>query len=331
MHITVILCTYDRSESLAKTLNSVAASSLPDSVQWEVLVVDNNSSDRTREVVDEASRQHPGRIRYLFEPRQGKSLALNSAIREAQGDVLAFVDDDVTVEPTWLRSLTAPLASGKWAGVAGRILPPAPFSPPSWFWNKDPYPLGGALFAHFDLGDEPRELDRPPYGANMAFRHEMFEKHGCFRTDLGPRPGCAIRNEDTEFGRRLLRAGERLQYEPSAIVYHVVPQHRLNKKYFLDWWFEYGRAEICELGRKPDVWGIPRRYPSIVKLIATVLLVRSVRWLLSVNPQRRFFWKTRIWTAAGQIVEIYRQWHDKEREGQGPQKIEILQAEPSKK
>src|SRR5215471_9795294 len=98
MRITVILCTYNRCESLSTALESVAVSQLPPSISWEVLIVDNNSSDRTREVVEEFSHRYPGRFRYAFEPRQGKSYALNVGVREAKGDVLAFMDDDVTVE-----------------------------------------------------------------------------------------------------------------------------------------------------------------------------------------------------------------------------------------
>ena len=90
MKTTVILCTYNRCESLAKVLASAACLELPKSVDWEVLVVDNNSSDGTGEVVEEFCRRYPGRFRYLFEPRQGKSHALNAGIREAHGDVIAL-------------------------------------------------------------------------------------------------------------------------------------------------------------------------------------------------------------------------------------------------
>ena len=89
---------------------------------------------------------------------------------------------------------------------------------------------------------EPIELDQPPFGTNMAFQKKMFEKHGGFRLDLGPRPGSELRNEDTEFGRRLLAAGERLRYEPSAKVYHRVPEERLTTGYFLKFCFDHGRA-----------------------------------------------------------------------------------------
>ena len=78
MDVTVIICSYNRCQSLAKTLESVAASTFTDGREWEVLVIDNNSKDRTREVAEEFCRRYPEHFRYLFEPRQGKSNALPS-------------------------------------------------------------------------------------------------------------------------------------------------------------------------------------------------------------------------------------------------------------
>ena len=105
MSITVILCTYNRCQSLTKALQSVALSRLPASMDWDVLVVDNNSGDRTKEVVEEFSSRYPSRFRYLFERKQGKSNALNTGIRESNSEILAFTDDDVIVEPAWLMNL----------------------------------------------------------------------------------------------------------------------------------------------------------------------------------------------------------------------------------
>jgi glycosyltransferase involved in cell wall biosynthesis len=300
MNITVILCTYNRCRSLLKTLDSVAASTLPDSVRWEVLVVDNNSSDQTPEVVEEFCQQHRGRFRYIFERRQGKSHALNTGIQEARGDVFAFMDDDVTVDPDWLQNLTASLQGDEWAGAGGRILPEGNFSPPRWLALNGPYAMRGALVL-FDLGGRPGRLDCAPWGTNMAFRRVMFEKYGGFRTDLGPRPGSEIRNEDTEFGRRLMARGEHLWYAPSAVVYHAVPENRIKKKFFLQWWFDHGRADIREDSKRCDSWhlGIPHAIRGMLSV--------TLRWLLALSSQRRFYFKTQIWLAAGQIVEAYRQ------------------------
>lgn len=119
MNITVVLCTHNRCEALAKALRSVAMSKVPESLGWEVLVVDNNSDDQTRNVVDEYCTEFPGRFRYLFESQPGKSHALNSGIEAARGQLLAFMDDDIIVELMWLQNLTARLHDRKWAGCGG--------------------------------------------------------------------------------------------------------------------------------------------------------------------------------------------------------------------
>lgn len=305
--ITVILCTYNRSRSLARALKSVAHSTLPESVEWEVLIVDNNSSDDTRNVAEEFCKRDPEHFRYMFERQQGKSFALNAAIRQAQGDVLAFMDDDVTVEPMWLCNLASSLDGGPWGGAGGRILPDREFPPPAWLPLQGPYNMGGML-ALFDFGEDAKVLDTPPFGTNMAYRKEMFQKHGGFRTDLGPCPGSEIRNEDTEFGRRLIAAGERIRYEPSAVVYHAMPANRLTKKYFLAYWFDCGRATIREVPQRPDVYGIPRRFLTLFKHLFVLAPSKTLQWLVAFGAQARFYRKCWVWYTAGEILEIYRRW-----------------------
>ena len=297
MKITVILCTYNRASSIGKALESVLASILAPGLDWEILVVDNNSKDGTFAVVNEFCLRHPGRLRYLFETRQGLSNARNAGIREARGEVIAFMDDDVTVEPTWLQNLTAHLHDGAWAGAGGRVLAPEDFTPPDWLTLDGGVMDSSGVLALFDLGDVPGELKRPPFGTNMAYRKGMFEKYGGFRPDLGRCGDSLLSNEDTEFGERLLAAGERLRYEPEAIVHHPVAKERLNKDYFLAWWFAQGRAMFRQTGLRPHVWGIPRHYISI--------LSRTFRWMFSLDSKRRFYWKTRIWAGAGEFCEIH--------------------------
>jgi len=300
MKVTVVLCTYNRCKSLATALESVAASQMPSSTSWEVLVVDNNSRDGTRDVVDEFSRRYPGRFRYMFEPRQGKSNALNAGIRQANGDVLAFMDDDVTVDPCWLSKLTVPLESGPWSGAGGRVIPLWRTGRPKWL------PESGDILAplvSFNPGESPGILSEAPFGTNMAFRKEVFERYGDFRTDLGPRPDNEIRSEDTEFGKRVMGGGEQLYYEPSAIVYHPVTPERLNKKYLLRWWFDKGRADVLEYGKHHDgtflLAGVPLH---LYKRIAAW----SVRWAIALEPCRRFNCKRSVWSLAGQITERHR-------------------------
>jgi len=296
--VTVVVCTFNRSNLLHKALQSIAQSSMPESLRWEVLIVDNNSTDQTREVFNEFCGKYPGRFRYVFEPRPGLSQARNAGVREARGSILAFTDDDVSVEPEWLHNLTSILIDSSWSGSGGRVLPEHTFSPPPWLALDGPRSLLGALCCYRDPGDTGGEFKEPPYGANMAFRREMFDKYGLFRTDLGHGPNNKVGFEDLEFGHRLMAGGQRLAYVPSAIVYHYVDESRARKDYFLTWWFDFGQGHVRESRMNLGFW---RSLKILARTVGSTLL-----WLPSFNPQRRFYRKCRVWYGAGRIVEIYR-------------------------
>ncbi len=306
MKITIILCTYNRCESLAKTLESLCASRFPVLVEWEVLVVDNNSSDQTREVVADFCRRYPGRFRYLFEAQQGLSYARNAGIRESQGEIVAFTDDDIIVEPDWIWNLTSALHVGEWAGAGGRIIPVWLEPPPRWLPTDDLSALGP--FGAFDLGAEAGPLSRPPYGGNMAFRREAFEKHGDFRSDLG-RSGSNLQGrEDLEFANRLLARGERLRYESDAVVRHMIPESRTRASYVLRWWYWYGRSEIAESGPPNANW--------VIKGVPLYLLHRLVRWtlqsMISIEARLRFSCLCKVFYIVGIAAGCY-QWEQLQR------------------
>jgi glucosyl-dolichyl phosphate glucuronosyltransferase len=301
MLITAIVCTHNRCQALAKALQSIAASVVPKGVEWEVLVVDNNSTDQTRGAVDDCSQRYPGRFRYLFEPLQGLSFARNAGVREARGEIVAFTDDDVVVEPTWLWALTEALQGGEWAGTGGRIVPLWDRPLPRWL-SLEGVLLSGPFVA-LDLGPEPAPMMQAPVGANMAFRREAFERFGLFRTDLGrvgegPQGAC----EDAEFGKRLLVVGARLRYEPSAVVYHPVPANRLDKHYLHSWYFSHGYSEIV-------MSGIPSEAKWRVAGVPLVLFRRlgrwSAQWLVSAKPSERFQCTLRVCSVAGAMRASY--------------------------
>jgi glycosyltransferase involved in cell wall biosynthesis len=302
--ITVIVCTYNRCRGLPNTLESIASSILPAGIEWEVLVVDNNSSDQTHQVVDELSHRYPGRFRYLFEPRQGKSYALNAGVRAARGKICAFTDDDVLVEPTWLYHLTSMLHSGEWAGAGGRTLPAREFVCPEWMSVTRPPALGGPLCGTFDIGDIPGALPCPPYGANMAFRKDMFEKYGGFRLDVGP-PPKKVQGEDTEFGFRLMLAGQLLFYEPSAIVRHPVLEERLSKKYFLKWMFTHGRAVVRLESERSPVQAIAPTHRRVANRVGHLSHLVVMRWMKTTDSKWRFWYKCAVWKTCGELVELF--------------------------
>lgn len=296
MDVSIIVCTYNRVALLAQMLESLSAVRLPQDVRCELVLVDNNSTDDTRDVVEAFRGRLSYPVNYVFEGRQGKTYALNSGIERSKGEILAFTDDDVQLAEGWLEEMLRPFASEDVLGVGGRILPAWTGSPPNWYVTAGPDRLMAVIVAH-DLGETELDQRTPPFGANMAFRREAFSKYGVFRADLGGAE--LLRGEDTEFATRLLENGERIVYAPLALVHHPVEQERATKRYYRTWYFDYGRAEARLRGFRPeDVrwFGIPRH---MIRTLGTQLL----RWLTRLGRKGHFTRQLQIFRTVGAIVE----------------------------
>ena len=146
------------------------------------------------------------------------------------------------------------------------------------------------------------ELTEPPFGANMAFKREVFDRFGGFRTDLGRIGKGMLSGEDTEFGRRILNAGLRLRYEPDAVTYHPVEESRRRRRYFLSWWFNKGKSDIREFADQGQI----RRPFSILLRSIRDAAVEAIRWIITLDPADRFICILKIWAYAGQASEYYR-------------------------
>jgi len=298
MDISVVLATYNRVESLRVTLESF--SRLRFSTQWtvELLIVDNNSKDSTREVVQNFAAQMEFPVRYIFEKKQGRSAALNSGIVQANGKIVVFTDDDVLMHLEWLSNLKRAFDSYDCAAVAGRVIPQWNHAKPDWLEME-----GQFAVVHFDLGGDLREIRIPPLGANSAFRREVFQKYGLFRVDLGVNGSRhTVTCDDTEFGERLIQAGEKVIYCPNAIVYHPVDPVRTTKKYFLSWYYYNGVSvtRMSGIAKEGVFWfGAPR-------WLYREMLENLAKWILTVQPSRRFHYKLRTYRSIGNIVESQR-------------------------
>lgn len=303
MDISVILCTYNRCDSLVKVLESISEVKGSPNFTWELVIVDNNSKDQTEAVVKRFINAGGIHIRYLFESRQGKSFALNTGIEAAQGEILVFTDDDVTVHPDWLLEIKRIFDTYACMGVGGKIIPVLGSEIPSWLSLEGPFM--GPLVA-FDLGTEPCVLKKTPFGANMAFRKEAFRTYGLFRTDLGPIKGNPMgKGEDSELSSRLLAAGETMMYAPDAVVYHPAEQERMSKKYFTEWFFNLGRATMIRSGypseRMVYCFGVPR-------YLFRIIFERFLKWLSTFDEQRRFWCKLELYQVAGEMAEFYQRY-----------------------
>jgi glycosyltransferase involved in cell wall biosynthesis len=239
--VSVIIATRNRQQLLAQTLRALVGQRWP-ADRFEILVADNGSSDQTRAIVEaEAARAAPS-IRYLHVPVPGKSHAVNDALSQARGELLALTDDDVQPDDTWLERLSAAIDETGADFVAGRIFPIWECPPPRWLSPQ----LYGVL-AIPDNGDQRMAIssasDSPviPIGANMAVRASVIAHIGGLRTDLGKLAGTLRTGEDHEFFLRMLAAGYRGVYEPTAVVRHWVPRERLERGYCRRWLYQNGR------------------------------------------------------------------------------------------
>jgi glycosyltransferase involved in cell wall biosynthesis len=211
-------------------------------LRWDVIVVDNNSTDDTRAIVTERIAAYPVPLKYLFEGKQGKANALNTGIVASDAEVIAFTDDDVRVRPQWLaRGCEALGANGNYAYTGGPVLPIWETRCPRWLDSNRP-DLWGTL-AILDYGAEPfcfEDRHRIPVGANMAVRRELIERIGGFEPELDRKGDTLLGQGQAEFFFRSRAAGARGLYVPEMTIEHHVPASRLSLPYFRRWWFWKG-------------------------------------------------------------------------------------------
>ena len=246
--MSVVISAYNRCESLRDTLESLVDQRVNQDLHYEIIVVDNNSKDETRTVVEGIALKSKRPVRYLFEPIQGKSYAMNCGTRAALGKFVAYCDDDVVADQDWVQNLCEAFLAYDADTVGGPVRPLWFKKPPEWL--ESPEKQFGPL-AILDRGNKPiiaGETERVGgnflLGSNIAIRSSVLREVGLFRTDLGRAAGNLAGGEDSEMVRRLLERGKRLVYVPTAIVNHKVPAERMTLAYLRRWNFWMARSNV---------------------------------------------------------------------------------------
>jgi glycosyltransferase involved in cell wall biosynthesis len=264
MFITVGICTFNRAESLRRTLDSLATMRVPSDLAWEIVIVNNNSTDHTDRVISEYVGRLP--VRREFEPCPGKSNAQNRAIDVAKGDYFVWTDDDVVVDADWLTAYVE--AFRRWPDAAvfgGRITPRYEAPVEKWVIESEAVLVGP--YAIRDFGDHVQPLsaddeDHFPFGANFAIR-AIEQRAFRYDPDLGPVPN-KIRNQD-EFDviHRLLGSGATGYWIPGAMVEHCIGRDRQTLRYIAAYYEGYGETlafrNAAATAAGPFWFGIPRR------------------------------------------------------------------------
>lgn len=237
--VSVVLSTYNRADRLALALDALLSQT--GGVRYEIIVVDNNSSDETAAVVARIAAGSQGRLRYAFEPRQGLSHGRNTGIALARAPIIAFTDDDVRVASDWIAQLDETFeAHPEIHYVGGQILPHWLAPPPAWLTQAHWAPL-----ALQDYGDQPlvsgRERAVCLVGANLAFRRRVFDIVGMFTPALGRVKDGIGSTEDHDMQLRTWRAGMLGLYVPTLRAVADVTADRLMKRYHRRWHRGHGR------------------------------------------------------------------------------------------
>lgn len=229
--ISVIVCTYNRAVLLDSALESLAAQS--GLVSFEVIVVDNNSTDHTQQVLQKWIADGQLVLKVIVEERQGLSYARNAGIGAARGDVIAFIDDDAVVNDDWALQLVSTFSQHPEVDcVGGPVDPDWEITPPPAWIDKELLPsvsVGGCY------GTLPKLLTGKEYpmGVNTAFRSTVFARIGQFDPRLGRIGTNLLSCEEVEFIDRLRRQGGRVLYHPAVRVRHFIPAARMTQPYFL--------------------------------------------------------------------------------------------------
>ncbi|HYE52983.1 MAG TPA: glycosyltransferase family 2 protein [Azospirillaceae bacterium] len=230
--ISAVICTHNRADHLRRAVASLQEQTLP-ADRFEIIVVDNGSTDATRDVVEEfAGAPHP--IRYIYEPVLGLSRARNTGWRRSRAPLVAYLDDDAIAAPDWLERLVESFRAEAWtAGCVGGLIEGNWEAPrPGWLhdvllpcltvidWKKDaPAPVTKGCFVA---------------GANIAFRRDLLERAGGFAENLGRKGGSLLSAEERDMTERVEALGFCTVYDPRAAVKHWVGRDRLTKRWFLE-------------------------------------------------------------------------------------------------
>ena len=296
MDLTVIICTYNRCEGLKTCLMDLRDQVSDLGIDWEILVVDNNSMDSTQNVLQTLGRDFPRPLRWVAERQQGLSHARNRGILEARGRHVVFTEDDVRIDGLWIRSISETFAKYSCEAVVGRIELLWTSARPRWLTDE----LLGFL-GYLDYGEErPLTEEMPFFGGNMAFDRSVFEKIGMFDPNLGRQGRKLIGGEEVDLYKRFVAVGMRAFYQPRAVVHHIIDSRRLKKSYFRSLHYQEGwvRGDAFVKGDGRSIAGVPLfMFPQFGRSVS-----EFVRTIWRDGAHRSLRMEMNVWYFVGFIM-----------------------------
>lgn len=300
--IEVLICTHNRAALLERTLTSLNICRRPAHCLITLFVVANACSDHTDQILNRYLQRIGSEnllpLRWIEEPKPGKSRALNTALPQAHASVITFVDDDHRVDHEYLEAVCQAACYYPDADLfCGRILPDWDGSEPDWVHDQGPYRIYPLPVPRFELGQKPMRVlpgVATPGGGNLAIRRRLFEQIGPFLLELGPQGHDLGGAEDIEWVRRAIASGARLQYVPDMLQYHYVDPDRLTLRYLMAKAYERSSSIIRLSTELTERRWLP---PYMIRKA----LSYTIFALTSLTSRRRRFYLTRLAAALGEI------------------------------
>lgn len=284
--LSIIVATYNRSAYLLRTLDSLARQTLSPE-RFEIVVVDNNSTDDTPAVCEAFAKAHPElRLRRVMESSQGISFARNRGIAESRGACIVFIDDDEEAGMRWAESYFRFFDEHPGFDAAGGAVVPVYEAPlPRWYSHYIEKMITGVM----DMGPRivPFRGKRYPGVGNSGFRRSLFDRFGNFDTALGRSGTNPMGGEEKDFAARLRAGGVRYYYIPDAEIYHITPAYKLSETYFARLSRMIGVSERVRTRNEGRASYVRRLFAEAVKWGGTLVL--STGYLLRLRPQKALY------------------------------------------
>ena len=291
--VSVIICTYNRDKFIGEALNCLAKQTLT-AEDFEILVVDNRSTDDTALIAKKFIADHPElRARYIMEPNKGLSFARNRGILEARASIITYIDDDAEVSPGFLESIVNFMqANSGVVGVGGKVIPKYSESEePKWISRY----LDGFV-GRMDFGDQPKQFDNKmkyPTGCNMTYTREILQKAGGFNNEL------TFRSDDKYIFHQVTKFSDKIYYVPGAMLYHNIDKDRLSFPNFKKLFLKSGNEEKIRVRSEKGTKGVIMKFFELILKTGAAAILYLLHILKGQELKGRYIFFSQWFTLKG--------------------------------
>ncbi|MCA9408164.1 MAG: glycosyltransferase family 2 protein [Candidatus Omnitrophica bacterium] len=301
--MSIVIPTFNNCEELRYLLESLIEQKGVDDLNYEIIVINNNSKDQTVEVVESFIPRFSGKLKMVFEENQGISFARNRGVKESAGEIIAFTDSDCVVEDHWISEIILAYKKYNADAIQGKVILATPIPREIWY----PEEFIQQRLAHVDYGEKVIVFDKEDLvTANASFRRELFDKFGGFSSSITYKA-----SEDTEFSLRIAKTGVKRIYVPSIKVFHHFALERLEEAKLIRQSYYWGRAAILS-DKIGTSYG---RYFLYCLKRLVVLYGTLIKHYIKYDHKKVFFTKCKINTYRGRCIQLLANCFRKNKNG----------------